>query len=300
MKNIITISKIISFLKTKNFLLCDKPSISLSNFNSLNIAKKGEISFCSINKKEGANKVLDSSASLIICPIGLKTALKNGNANYVFVENPRYWYIKCMKNFLNLENLQGKHPTAIIKSKIPKSISVGPYSYIEKNVKIGENTVIQSNVHIYKNSIIGKNCIIDSNSVIGSDGFGFERDNKGRIEMFPHIGGVKIDDDVEIGANVCIDRGTITNTIIDHGTKIDNLVHIAHNVKIGKNCSIVANSVIAGSCVLEDNVHVAMSVTIRDQIRIGKNAILGMGSLITKDVTSNDIVIGVPAKSMKK
>ncbi|MCJ8305496.1 MAG: UDP-3-O-(3-hydroxymyristoyl)glucosamine N-acyltransferase [Nitrosopumilus sp.] len=301
MKNsTITISKIISFMRTENFQLQNKIITPLSKFNSLNLAKKGEISFCSTKGKDGGKLVDNSLATFIICHISLKSELKNGKSNYVFVENPRYWYILCMKNFLTHDHFEGIHPTAIIESKIPKSVYIGPYSYIEKNVKIGENTVIQSNVHIHKNSSVGNNCIIDSNSVIGSDGFGYERDNKGKIEMFPHIGGIKIEDDVEIGANVCVDRGTIYNTVIGSGTKIDNLVHIAHNVKIGKNCSIIANSVIAGSCILGDNVHVAMSVTIRDQIKIGKNAVLGMGSLVIKDVSPNVTVIGVPAKPIKK
>jgi len=296
----ITILKIISFIGTKNYQLQNKMTTPIFNFNSLNIAKKGEISFCTTDGKSGKEMIYKSLATIIICHSSLKFELKKGKSNYIFVENPRYWFICCMKNFLIQNPLKGIHTTAIVESKIPSSVHVGPYSYIEKNVKIGNNSIIHSNVHIHKNTSIGKNCIIDSNSVIGSDGFGYERNNDGKIEMFPHIGGIKIEDDVEIGANVCIDRGTINNTIIGNGTKIDNLVHIAHNVKIGKNCSIVANSLVAGSCILGNNVHVAMSVTIRDQIKVGNNAILGMGSIVTKDVSPNIIVIGIPAKPIKK
>jgi len=296
----ITISKIISFIGTNNYQLKNKSTSELLSFNALDAAKKSEITFCSRQGPEGSDLVLRSQATLIICHPSLKPSLKNGKLNYIFVDNPRYWFIRCMKNFLYNERLEGIHPTAIVESKIPKSVYVGPFSYVEKNVKIGENTMIQSNVHIHKNTSLGKNCIIDSGSVIGSDGFGYERDNTGKIEMFPHIGGIIIEDDVEIGANVCIDRGTIKNTIIGKGTKIDNLVHIAHNVKIGKNCSIVANSLVAGSCIVGDNVHVAMSVTIRDYVKIGKNAILGMGSIVTKDVSPNVTVIGIPAKPIRK
>lgn len=299
MKNIITISKIISLIGTRNYKLQNNIKTSLLKFNSLNKAKKGDITFCSIKGKPGADIVSSSLATLIMCHTSLKSELKNGKSNYIFIENPRYWFIQCMKTFLTQNYLGGIHPSAIVESKIPKSVFVGPYTYVEKNVKIGENTMILSHTHIHKNTSIGKNCIINSNSVIGSDGFGYERDNVGKIEMFPHLGGIKIEDDVEIGANVCIDRGTMQNTVIGKGTKIDNLVHIAHNVKIGKNCSIVANSLVAGSCILGNNVHVAMSVTIRDQIKIGNNAILGMGSIITKDVSPNVTVIGIPAKSIK-
>lgn len=296
----IPISELISFIGTPNYQLKNNPSASLFKFNSLDDAKKGEISFCSIKNKIGSDMVTKSLASLIICHPSLKSELKNAKSNYIFVDNPRYWFIRCMKNFLVQNNLEGIHPTAIVESNIPTSVYVGPYSHIEKNVKIDQNTMIFNNVHIHKNTSIGKNCIIDSNCVIGSDGFGFERDNTGKIEMFPHIGGVKIEDEVEIGANVCIDKGTMKNTIICKGTKIDNLVHVAHNVKIGKNCSIVANSLIGGSCLLGDNVHVSMSVTIRDQIKIGRNAILGMGSVITKDVPTNITVVGIPARPIQK
>lgn len=296
----ITMSKIISFIGVKNYVLKNKPSTNIFNFNSLNVAKKGDITFCSTKGKDGLNLVSNSLATLVICHTSLKSKIKNGKSSYIFVANPRFWFICCMKNFLIQDNLKGIHSTAIVGSKIPKSVYVGPYSHIEKNVKIGDNTIIHSGVHIHKNTSIGKNCIIDSNSVIGSDGFGYERDNDGKIEMFPNIGGIKIEDDVEIGANVCVDKGTIQNTLIGKGTKIDNLVHIAHNVKIGKNCSIVANSLVAGSCILGDNVHIAMSVTIRDHVKIGNNSILGMGSVITKDVSPNVTVIGIPAKPIKK
>ena len=295
----VTISKIISFIDTKNYQLKNKPSTRIFNFNSLDNAKDGEVTFCSTIGESGQNLVLNSLATLIICHKSLKLKLKSGTSNYIFVDNPRYWFICCMKNFLIKNKLKGVHSTSITESKIPKSVYVGPYSYIEKNVEIGDNTIIHSNVHIHNNTSIGKNCIIDSHSVIGSDGFGYERGVDNKIEMFPHIGGIKIEDDVEIGANVCIDKGTMQNTVIGKGTKIDNLVHIAHNVKIGKNCSIVANSFVGGSCILGDNVHVAMSVTIRDQIKIGNNAILGMGAVITKDVSENITVMGNPAKPAK-
>ena len=104
---------------------------------------------------------------------------------------------------------------------------------------------------------------------------------------------------MNIGANTCIDRGTLSDTIIGEGTKIDNLVHIAHNVVIGKNCTIVCLSCIAGSVHIGDDVHVYIGAIIRDGRRVGKGAIVGMGAVVTKDVEENDIVVGVPAKSIK-
>lgn len=205
-----------------------------------------------------------------------------------------------MKHYVYADNDEGIHPTAVIESKISgKNVYIGPFVYIGKNVTIGNNCKINSNVSIYGNTVIGNNVIVDSCTVIGADGFGFEKNNSGKWEKFPHIGGVEIHDDVEIGANTCIDRGTLENTVIGKGTKIDNLVHIAHNVTIGTNCVVIAQSLIAGSCVIEDNAYIAMSVCVRNGIKIGKNSVVGMGAVVTKNVSPNITVFGVPAKPIK-
>jgi len=295
---ITNIKEVISFIGTKNFIFNNKNNSKIFKFSSLHSAKKGELTFCNTIGKQGIKLVTKSSATLTICHPSLKNDLLKRKSNYVFIENPRLWFSRCMKKFIVKEIFPGIHNSAIVESKISKSIFVGSQSYIGKNVKIGENTKIFGNVHIRGNTSIGKNCIIDSGSVIGTDGFGLERSNNKKIEMISHDGIVKIEDDVDIGANVCIDKATLDSTIIGKGTKIDNLVYIAHNVKIGKNCVIVGNSSFAGSCVLGDNVFVGMSVTIRDGIKIGKNSIIGMGSVVTKNVSPNVTVMGVPAKQI--
>jgi len=264
---ITNIKEVISFIDTKNFIFNNKNDSNFSKFSSLHSAKKGELTFCTTIGKQGIKLVTKSLATLIICHPSLKNNLLKRKSNYIFVENPRLWFSRCMKKFLVKEIFQGIHSSAIVESKIPKSVYVGPHSYIGKNVKIGKNTKIFGNVHIRGFTTIGMNCIIDSCTVIGADGFGFERTKTEKIEMIPHNGNVKIEDDVDIGANVCIDRATLDSTIIGKGTKIDNLVYIAHNVKIGKHCVIGGNSFLAGSCILGDNVYASMSITIRDAIK---------------------------------
>ena len=298
---ITNLSSILSFMMTRNYRVGRKKNLKISGFRSISSAKKGDMTFCSYSDKKGLDLISSSKASLIICHSGLKNKITKPNSTLIFAENPRLWFIRCMQKFSVMEELIGIHRTAIIESKkIGKNVYVGPYTYVGKNVRIGNDVKIHGHVYIHGNTSIGNNVIIDSSTVIGGDGFGFEKNETNSWEKFPNLGWVEIHDNVDIGANVCIDRGTLENTVIGSGTKIDNLVHIGHNVKIGCNCIIVAQSLLGGSCNLEDNVYVAMCAIIREGIRVGKNALVGMGSVVTKNVPENITVIGVPAHPIKK
>ncbi len=134
---------------------------------------------------------------------------------------------------------------------------------------------------------IGLNCII------GGMGFGYERDEDGKLWPIPHHGWVYLEPDIEIANCVCIDRGVIGATVIGEGTKIDNLVHIAHGVKIGKNCLIVAGAVIGGSCEIGDNCFIGINASIKNKVKIGAGVTVGMGAVITKDVPHGVTVIGI-------
>ncbi|MDE1766229.1 MAG: UDP-3-O-(3-hydroxymyristoyl)glucosamine N-acyltransferase [Thaumarchaeota archaeon] len=296
-----TILQIIKYTKSKDFVLKTKKDLRIIGFKPILLARKGDMTFCSAVGKKGLELIGKSRASLIICNVIMKKEIKRTNASLLFVDRPRLWFLRCVGKFTPFKKPVGIHETAIIESKkIGRNVYVGPFAYIGKNVTIGDNSRIYGHVCIYGNSRIGKNVVIYPSAVIGSDGFGFEKNEENEWEKFPHLGGVKIHDNVEIGACTCIDRGTLEDTIIGYGTKIDNLVHIAHNVKIGRNCLVVAQCMIAGGCILGDNVHVAMSSTIRDGIRIGENALIGMGSVVTKDIMSGSTAIGVPARPMKR
>ena len=199
------------------------------------------------------------------------------------------------KNFLNVNF--GKNVLIGKNVRIGKNSSIGHNSVIEHNVVIGFNCHIGSNV-IIKNSIIGNNSNILDGAIIGKKGFGFFPDKKKNVR-YPHIGAVIIGNNVEIGCNNTIDRGSLSNTIIGDGTFLDNQVHIAHNVKIGKNCIITGQVGFAGSAKIGNNVMIGGQAGISGHISIGDNVQIGGGSGVVKNIPSNTKVMGYPAKNIR-
>jgi UDP-3-O-[3-hydroxymyristoyl] glucosamine N-acyltransferase len=210
---------------------------------------------------------------------------------------------------------RGIHPTAIVGKgvQLGRGVCLGAYSVVEEDATIGDgsviyprcyigyasaigkDTVIYPQVVVRENVTIGNRVIIHSGTVVGSDGFGYVTVEQAHHKI-PQVGTVIIEDDVEIGANVAIDRARFDKTVIGSGTKIDNLVHIAHNVTIGKNCLIVAQVGISGSTSVGDNVILAGQVGIVGHIKIGDNAVVLAKSGVSKAVPAGSSVWGYPAK----
>jgi UDP-3-O-[3-hydroxymyristoyl] glucosamine N-acyltransferase len=209
--------------------------------------------------------------------------------------------MRVVAKFFPPPTISGVDPTAVISpsARLHPSVAVGAFSSIG-DCTIGEGSVIMNNVHIYSGVTIGKHVIIHSGTVIGADGFGFQRNKEGLLEKFPHIGGVRIGDNVEIGSNTSIDRGTLDDTVIGNGSKIDNLVHIAHNVRIGQHSLVIAHAMIAGGVVIGDGAWVAPNVAVREQLTIGNNATVGLAAVVVKDVAENTTVAGAPAVELEE
>jgi UDP-3-O-[3-hydroxymyristoyl] glucosamine N-acyltransferase len=145
----------------------------------------------------------------------------------------------------------------------------------------------------------GIDCIMGANCVIGGVGFGYDFDEQGKIIRIPHHGRVVIGDNVTIHNQVNIDRGVIGDTVIGDGTKIDSLVHIAHNVKIGKHCLLVSGSVFGGSCEVGDYSFIGMNACIKQKVKVGRNCVIGAGAVVVSDVPDNTVYVGNPAKYLK-
>jgi UDP-3-O-[3-hydroxymyristoyl] glucosamine N-acyltransferase len=182
------------------------------------------------------------------------------------------------------------HEYVVIKDnvKIGKNCIIHPFCYIGENTQIGDNCILYPNVAIYKDTIIGNNVIIHANSVIAADGFGYYQED-GKHKKIKHIGKVIIEDDVEIGANTTIDRAMLDETVIKKGTKIDNLVMIGHNCKVGQNTILVSQVGIAGSSKIGNNVILAGQVGVADHITIGDNVIVTAKSGVGSDLPPNGI-----------
>lgn len=223
------------------------------------------------------------------------------NIGFIITHEPKAIFFGLLKKFW-ANNVDYKiAPSSVVESKnVADKVSIGQNCYIGSEVTIGTGTVIEHNVSIYHRTRIGENCIIHSGTVIGADGFGYCINSNGQPEKVEHFGGVYIGDEVEIGANTCIDRGTLGDTWIGSHVKIDNLVHIAHNVRIGESSMVVAGSIICGSAELENESYVAPGGIVKNQLKIGANAFVGMGAVVTQSVNDNMVVVGVPAQPIRE
>lgn len=217
------------------------------------------------------------------------------------VDDPKQVFFSIISQFWSKKRGISISKTCTIQEGaiIGEGVSIGEFSIISSNSIIGNNVSIGHNVVLVDRVQIGDNSIIQSGSIIGEDGFAYSNDNDGNLQHVPHFGGVRIGKWVSIGSNVTIAKGSIDDTIIDDYVKIDNLVHIAHNCSIGRNTIIIPGAFIYGSVQIGQNCWISSSI-IRDQVTIGDNVLVGMGSVVTKNIESGVTVIGSPAKPIER
>ena len=274
-------------------------------------AAEGQITFFGNQKYLPALKACRASAALV--PLDFSESI---SAIQIKVANPSLAFAKILEKFAPapITFAPGIHPSAVVADDVAlgENVSVQPFAVIESGARIGSGTIIGAHVYVGHGVTLGENCkihphvtlregtligarvTIHSGTVVGSDGFGYEFSG-GKHVKIPQIGIVQIDDDVEIGANVTIDRARFGRTRIGEGTKIDNLVQIAHNVVIGKHCILVAQVGISGSTRLGNYVTLGGQVGVAGHLEIGDRVMVGAQSGISKNIPTKQLLFGTPA-----
>ena len=290
--------------------LANDNGIKISGLSNIPMAREGDLTFA---VPPHIDEAKTCAASAVLIPLDINDFPKPA----VKVADPRAAFAKLLEMFMpKIEISKGISPKAHIEDdvKISDDVTIMPFAVIDKGAEIksgaviyphvyigqhaviGEDTVIYSSATVREFCKVGKRCVIHSSAVIGADGFGFTTKN-GVHTKIPQVGNVIIEDDVEIGAHVGIDRATMGSTIIGHGTKIDNLVHIAHNCKIGANCLIVAQTGISGSTTVGNNVTFGGQVGTVGHITIGGNSVYAARSGISKNMPEGFFGCGFPIQS---
>lgn len=290
------------------------PDVKVSDISRIEEGRTGTLAFLANPKYE--KYLFTTNASIVLVNKNLKID-KDVKSTLIRVDDAYKAFASLLDMYVqSLPQKKGIHDMAVISetSKIGKDVYIGafvyvgdnvilgdnvkiyPHAYIGDNVTINNNTVINPGVNIYHDCVIGADCVIHSGVIIGSDGFGFVPQKDSNYKKIQQIGNVIIEDNVEIGANSCIDRATIGSTILRQGVKLDNLIQVAHNVEIGENTVIAAQSGIAGSTKIGNDVMIAAQAGIVGHLKIADDVKIGAQSGVTNNISKEgEIVLGSPA-----
>ncbi|WP_305906429.1 UDP-3-O-(3-hydroxymyristoyl)glucosamine N-acyltransferase [Methylomarinum sp. Ch1-1] len=293
------------------------PSLTVHSAADIMSAEAGQVTVLSDNKYKKYLKDTQASACFIANTFNIDEV--PAGLTLLRCDDPEICFLSAVGTLHPTAKIEKQiSPQAVIaeNSTLGDNINIGPFStigqhsrigddsdiyagvHIGNNVSIGKHCKIYSNAVIYDNTVIGDNVIIHSGAIVAADGFGYKYRNNQHIKV-PHVGNVVIADNVEIGANTCIDRGALGSTTIGAGSKIDNLVQLGHNNKVGRNVIICGQSGISGSCTIEDGAILAGSSGIADHVKIGQQAVVMARSGVSQDIKAGAQVWGSPAKDRK-
>jgi len=286
-------------LLPESSMIYGRQDVEFDNVNTIQNVNDRSLDWINPSNPHRQSNFELSPASCIICDPSINIELHKQLKLIIVVPDPKLTFSIIVTELFGTKRKTGIHPTAFIekKAQIGSNCYIGPFCYVGECI-VGDNVSLMGHVHIYDGCSIGDRVIIHAGTVVGADGFGYVRDETGNLTKFPHLATVVIESDVEIGSNTCIDKGALSNTVIKRGAKIDNLVHIAHNVVVGENSCVIAHAMVAGSVVIGDNSWVAPCASIREQLQIGNNVTVGVGAVVTKNIPDNSVWTGSPAKPL--
>ncbi len=275
-----------------------KPLI-VSGVSSFNAPEDNTVIFAKSFDKDKEKKLSTLKNCLLILP---KTADPNyeilGNNQVIFSENPRRDYALILQLIVDKMKKSRKYIRTENGSVIGENSVIGegtviePFVFIDEDVRIGRNCQIKSGARIQSNVEIGDNTIVRDNAVLGGQGFGVETDEDGKTVRIPHLGGVKVGDNVDIGTLSGVDSGTIDPTIIDDHVQIDDLVHVAHNCRVGSGTLVAGGALISGSVFIGEKCWLGPGCVISNGVKIGDGAFVSLGSVVVSDVKPNQKVTG--------
>lgn len=272
---------------------------AIQGFTSINMTSNDSLSFLTDLKQVQVPIHELKGLVLISKNIFSQIPFDDLKCDYVVMEDPKYLFAYIY----NQVGARDENQLLSFSQRFPEKL-ISNQSYISDDARFGENVIlgndltIHGGVYIFANTTIGDRVTVKPNTVIGGQGFGYAKRIGYPPMKMPHFGSVQIGSDVEIGSSTNIDRGTFGDTIISDNVKIDNGVHIAHNVSIGARSLIIANAEISGSVTIGEDVWIAPNVSVREKIKVGDRAIIGLGSVVTKNVLADTTVYGVPAKEV--
>ena len=298
-EKIVFINDILEFLKDEvKAIFGDTQRLWIDNITNVERVNERSLDWINPAKPNKREMAENSKARVLLVDAELKynNTIQNQGKVLIVVDNPKLTLMKIIKRFFTESFTPGIHPTAFIhpEAEIGSNVYVGPHCYIGK-CKIGDNNVIHSGVNIYDRSVIGNNNVIHSGALICVDGLGCVRHTDGTLEEFPQIGGVVIGDNCYIGGNTHIASGSLSNTVIEDGCKINGMCFIGSNDILHKNVWITGSTMLAGSVEVGANTTIFSRVVVRDWCKIGEGVTIGMGSVVTKTVPDGEIWFGSPA-----
>jgi UDP-3-O-[3-hydroxymyristoyl] glucosamine N-acyltransferase len=262
------------------------PALEIHTLAPLESADAHALSFLS-NPKYQQQLATTKAGCVIVAPAQREAAQVRGAC--IVVDNPYLYFARVTQLWQRSRQRQAGprvHPSAVIdpSAQVDPTAQIGPLCVVERGAKIGAGTVLKSRVTVSEDCVIGARCILHPGVVIGADGFGFAKDGE-RWEKIEQLGTVRIGDDVEIGANTCIDRGALSDTVIDDGVKLDNLIQIGHNVRVGRNTAMAGCVGVAGSATIGANCTIGGSAGVLGHLTIADNVHVSSFSLVTRSLT---------------